>query len=79
MVLLVKFLQTKPQIQKMNINYYDLCYTVIKNRDEKEIVDNKYENGYNSLNDVFIPNIYVGLKGREKKRSQINHFKLSIL
>ena len=42
-LLLMKFLQTKPQVKKMNINYYDLNYTVIKNRDEKEIVDNKYE------------------------------------
>ena len=34
-ILLMKFLQTKPQIKNMNINYYDLYYTVIKNRDEK--------------------------------------------
>ena len=61
-LLLMKFLQTKPQIQQMNINYYDLFYTVIKNRDEKEIVDNKYENDYICLNDVIIPNHYVGIK-----------------
>ena len=30
------FLQTKPQIKSMNINYYDLYYTVNKNRDGKE-------------------------------------------
>ena len=39
--LLMKFLQTKPQVKNMNIKYYDLYYTVIKNRDDKEIVDNQ--------------------------------------
>ena len=34
-LMLMKNLQTKPQVKKMNINYYDLYYTVIKNRDEK--------------------------------------------
>ena len=41
---LIKFLQTKPQVKIMNSNYYDLIYTVIINREEKEIVDNEYEN-----------------------------------
>ena len=47
---LMKFLQTKPHVEIMNINYYDLYSTVIRNRREKdneekqkEIVDNKYE------------------------------------
>ena len=31
-LLLVKFLQTKPQIKNMDIKYYDLFYTVIKKR-----------------------------------------------
>ena len=68
-LLLLKFLQTKPQIKNMNINYHDLYYTVIKNRDENEAVDDKFEeleNDYISLNDVIIPNHYVGIKGREK-------------
>ena len=63
---LMKFLQTKSQVRNMNINYYDLYYTVIKNRDEKEIVDNQYENDIISLNDVIIPNNCVRIKGREK-------------
>ena len=63
---LMKLLQTKPQVRNMNINYYDLHYTVIKNRVDKEIVDNRYENDFFSLNDVIIPNHYVGMKGREK-------------
>ena len=64
-LLLMKFLQSKPQIKTMNINYYDLYYTVIENRDEKGLVDNKYENEYISLNDVIIQNHYVGIKGRK--------------
>ena len=35
--LLTKFLQTKPQIKKMNINYYDLFYTVIKKKMKKKL------------------------------------------
>ena len=40
-VLLNKFLHTKPQVKNTNINYHDLYYTVIKNRDEKENVNNQ--------------------------------------
>ena len=29
-LLLMKYLQTKPQAKNMNIKYYDLYYTVIK-------------------------------------------------
>ena len=53
----------------MNINYYDIYYTVIKVRDENKDIDSQYEDEYNdfiSLNDVIIPNYYVGIKGREK-------------
>ena len=32
----------------------------------KKIVDNQYENDFISLNDVIIPNHYVGMKDREK-------------
>ena len=65
-LLLMKFLQTKPQIKEMIIKYYDLFYTVIKNRKEKEIVDDQYENHYFSLNDVIVPNHCVGIKAGEK-------------
>ena len=64
-VLLMKFLQTKPRVENMNITYFDLYFTVIKTRDENKDIDNQYENDdndYLSLNDVFIPNHYVGLK-----------------
>ena len=40
----MKILQTKPRVRNMNINYYDLYYTVIKNR--KETVDNQFENDF---------------------------------
>ena len=66
-LLLMKFLQTKPEVKDMNINYYDLYYSDIKNREEKQIVDKQYENDFISLNDVVIPNHYVGIKPREIK------------
>ena len=66
-LMLMKFLQTKPEVKNMNINYYDLYYTVIQNRNEKENVNEEYnnnENDYINFND-FIPNHYVGIKPRE--------------
>ena len=65
-LLLMKFLQTKPQVKNMNINYHDLYYTVIKIRDEN--IDNQYENDENDyidINDYIIPNHYIGIKPRE--------------
>ena len=75
----MKFLQTKPQVKNMISKYYDLYYTVIKNRNEKEIVDNQYENVYISFNDV-IPNHYIGRKNddivlrQSKMRSVLNSY-----
>ena len=66
-LLLMKFLQTKPQVKNMNINYYDLYYTVIKTRDENKDIDNQYENDDNdfiNFNDIVL-NQYVGIKPRE--------------
>ena len=60
-LMLMKFLQTKRQVKKMNITYYDLYYTVIKTRDEKQIVDNQYENDYINFY-IFIPIRYLGRK-----------------
>ena len=62
---LMKFLQTKPQVKNMNINYYDLNYTVIKNRDEKEIVDDTNENDFININDFITPNHNISIKPRE--------------
>ena len=65
--LLMKVLQTKPQIKNMNINYYDLYYTVIKVREENKDIDNQYENDENDyikFNDI-LPNHYNGIKPRE--------------
>ena len=64
----MKFLQTKPQVKNMNINYYDLYYTVIKTRDENKDIDNQYENDekdYISLNGFITPNHYIGIKPHE--------------
>ena len=67
-LLLMKFLQTKPQIENMNINYYDLYNTVIKTRDENRDIDNQCdndENDYIDINDFINPNHYVGRKHDE--------------
>ena len=64
-LLLMKYLQTKPQIKNMNNNYYDLYYTVIKTRDENKDIDNQYENDYINFNNIITPNHHVGIKPRE--------------
>ena len=51
-LLLMKFLQSKPKVKDMNINYYDLYYTVIKTRDENKDIDNQYENVENDYIDI---------------------------
>ena len=64
-LLLMKFLQTKPQVKNMNINYYDLYYTVTKTRDKNKDIDIHYENDENEYitsNDIITPNHYVGIK-----------------
>ena len=64
-LLVMKFLQTKPQIENMNINYYDFNYTVIKTRDGNKDIDNQYENDENEyidINDFINPYHYVGIK-----------------
>ena len=64
-LLLMTFLQTKPQIKNMNIKYYDLYYTVIKTRDEIKDIDNQYENDENdyiNYEDFISPNHYIGIK-----------------
>ena len=70
LLLLMKFLQTKPQIRNMNINYYDLYYNAIKVRDENKDIDNQYEDDDNDFI-IFIDFIthkhYVGIKPRETK------------
>ena len=63
-ILLMNFLQAKPQLKNMNIKYYDLYYTVIKNRDVKEIVDDQYENDFIKFNGI-VPNNNISIKPRE--------------
>ena len=63
-LLLMKFLQTKPQVKNKHINCYDLYYTVIKNRDENKDIDNQYENDdndYINFNDI----VPIEIKPRE--------------
>ena len=67
-LLVMKFLQTKSQVKNMNINNYDLYYTVIKTRDESRDIDNQYENDYNDyidINNFITPNHYIGIKPHE--------------
>ena len=67
-LLLMKFLQTKPQVKNININYYDLYHTVFKVRDENKDIDNQYENDdndYIDINDFITLNHYIGIKPRE--------------
>ena len=67
-LLLMKFLQTRPQIKNMNNNYYDLYYTVIKTRDGNKNIDNQYENDYNdyiNFSDFITPNHNISIKPRE--------------
>ena len=60
----MKVLQTKPQVKNMNINFYDLYYTVIKTRDENRDIVLQYENeenDYINFNDI----VPIGIKPRE--------------
>ena len=60
-LLLMKFLQIKPQVKYMNTNYYDLYYTVFKNRDEKAIEDNQFGNDFINFTDI-LPNHNISVK-----------------
>ena len=62
---LLQFLQTKPQVKYMNFNSDALYHTVIKNRDEKEVVEKEYENDYTHFNDFIALNHSIGIKPRE--------------
>ena len=52
----------------MNSKYYELNYTVTKNRDDKEKVNDQYEDfedEYVSFNDFITPNHNIPIKPRE--------------
>ena len=64
-LLLVKNLRTKPKVKKMNNQYYDWYYTVIKVIEENKDIDNQYENDDNNYFDIIdfvTPNHYIGIK-----------------
>ena len=54
-------LETKHQVKRMFINYYDLYYTVSKNKIDNEIV-NDNENDFINFNDFITVNPYSGIK-----------------
>ena len=63
-LILIKYLQTKPQNKSMNTNYHELYYTTNKDRDENKDIDHQNEDEDNDciiFNDI-IPNQYVGVK-----------------
>ena len=63
-LLLMKSLQTKPQVKNMNITYYDLYYTVNRIKDENKDIDNQFENDdndYINFKDI-LPNHFIGIK-----------------
>ena len=67
-LLIMKFLQTKPEVKNMNINYYDLYNTVIKTRDVNKDIDNQNENDENdyiNFNDFITPNHNISIKPRD--------------
>ena len=67
-LLLIKFLQTKPDIKNMSINCFDLYFTVNKIRDENEDIDKQYENDENDyieINDFISPNHNIAVKPRD--------------
>ena len=74
-LLLMEFLQTKPDIKNMKINYIDLYYAVIKTRTENKDKDNQYEDDYHDyidINDFIItPNHYLGIKPRDTLSSMV--------
>ena len=43
-----------------------MYYTVIKNRDEKEVVNDEYENDYINFKDTITPNHYIGRKNNNE-------------
>ena len=74
-LLLLEFLQTKPEVKNMNINYYDLYYTVIKTRNGKKDIDIQYEDDYHNYIDInnFIinSNYNIGIKPRDTLSSMV--------
>ena len=53
-LLLMKFSKNKFQVKKINIYYYDLYYTVTKNRNEEELTENKIDYDNKNFHDNFI-------------------------
>ena len=52
----------------MKIKYYDLYYFVLKNRDEKKVEKDEYENidkDYIIYDYFIIPNYNIGIKAQE--------------
>ena len=68
-IIIMNFPQTKPEVNVMSNNYFDSYYTVIKTRDDNEVVDDKYEdkeNDYINFNDFIF--LIIMLEGKLVKQ-----------
>ena len=70
-LLLMNFVQIKPQVKNMKMIYYDFYYTVIKSRNEKELVNDESE----FFKDFIIPSQYIG---RNKDNVMLRQRKLEL-
>ena len=61
----MQFLQTKLQVKSKISKYYDLYYTVIKNRNDEENLDEKDQGDYITYDNYIIPKKDLGIKPRE--------------
>ena len=64
----MKFFRTKPLVKNMKVNSYDLFYTVIKIRVEKEIGNDEYENikdDYTKSDDFITLDHFLGVKNND--------------
>ena len=60
-LLLTKVLQNKPQVKEVNNIYYDLYYIFIKNRNEKEMVEDSIDFDNEELYvNIIMPNYIIG-------------------
>ena len=63
----MKFLQTKPQVKSININFCDLYYTLIKDRDEIVVEQlDSYDQIVQYFNDNIIRKDDISNKPRER-------------
>ena len=63
-IILMKFSQTKLQVKNMTIRYYDLSFTVNKNRDEKNCEGRFEDNENHYINLMMLLLLIIILEGK---------------